>query len=116
MSYERDMKIQAMAQNVASAGIGTGLYHAGNQIRPESELESITSRVHRLASDIEEIGSKLSQHADALHGDIRQPVPAGTEAAPCRAGQLGALHDALDRLERAHSFVAEQAGRNCTLA
>lgn len=85
------------------------------QDRPESELESIANRIHRLANEMEGVGGKLGEHADRTHGSNPPPSEPNT-ATPCRAGQLGSLHDALDRLERIHGYVAEQAARNCTLA
>ncbi len=92
-----------------------GLAKGPKADRPETELESITSRVHRMAENMNEIGYKLRTHADGVHGGVPE-TGAKDAPQPVRSGQLGALHDALDMLERTHSMVAEQAARNCTLA
>lgn len=108
MSYtEQYNPMMPQSGGVASAMIG--------QPRTESELESIAARIYRIAANFDETGGKLRDHADNVHGST-PPPPMGNEACPCRMGQLGAIHDAIDRLERVHAFVAEQAGRNCTLA
>ncbi len=96
-----------------AASVG-GLAKAAVPARPESRLESITSRVHRMADGMEEIAAKLRVHADSVFGSV--PEADNCNKADVRCGQLGSLDDALDRLERVHSAVAEQAGRNCTLA
>lgn len=100
-------------QQVAAQGYGAT--NVKSQIRNESELESITSRVHRMATGMEETAAKLRLHADAIYGPVPEANECGT-AQDARCGQLGSLYDAFDRLERIHSAVAIQAGRNCTLA
>ena len=91
------------------------LGHAGDAIKSESTIQRLTSRIEALRDGLNEIGHKLRNHADEVHG----PYPEADSAkngAPCRSGQLGALEDAIDRLEMAVSFVNEQAQRNCLLA
>lgn len=80
-----------------------------------SSLQRVTRRIDNFANGLRDLGSMLGSHADAVFG----PNPDGPETAqgrPCRSGQFGDLEDAVDRLESALAFAAEQAGRNCALA
>lgn len=85
------------------------------QDRPESELEAIATRIGQHADAAYELAAKLRHHADSVHGSLPECEKANA-CGSIRSGQLGAIYDALDRLASAQSELAEQAGRNCTLA
>ncbi len=108
MSYTTDYN-----PNTAGSTIG-GLASAANQMT-EGELQRIAGRIHRMTDSMNGIANQLCDHADAVHGSPPPPV-VGNSVQPVRSGLIGSIHDALDRLENAHSNLAEQAGRNCTLA
>ncbi len=94
-------------ENQASASIGA-------QPLPAATLERFIERLEKTTAGIREIGHKLSHHADRLHGEAPNTA-SGSQVSPVRNGALGRIEDLLDNLDQAHSFVAEQAGRNCTL-
>lgn len=94
--------------------LGAAVFYA-DQVVPQSELAGITDRIHSFANAAEGIASQLCDHADRVHGATPPPTT-GNGTVPCRMGQLGSLHDALDRLGNIQVYLAEQAGRNCNLA
>lgn len=104
------------ASPYANAKIDAAYANArGSKARPESELEAIASRIRALTANIHAVGHKLEQHADKVFGE--GPKEGADSAAHLtRSGLIGSIHDALDALERARSYVANEADRNCTLA
>lgn len=88
---------------------------AAGQLSTSSEIEQVTQRIHGLVHGFEGIASQLCAHADRLHGSRPEEAAAGGPV-PCRMGQMGALHDALDRLSDVQAYVSEQAGRNSNIA
>lgn len=81
----------------------------------ESTLSGIRSRILRFVENAYQIGHQLSDHADRMHGAAPQAAQQGKEANK-PLGMLNEIFAALDRLEQAQSFLAEQAGRNCNIA
>lgn len=81
-------------------------------------LDQIFERIMRNSMQAKEIGHKLNQHADAVHGpqptDGRTAGIAGERDLPSAA--LDRIYMALDDLDRSQSYMAEAAGRNSTLA
>lgn len=77
-------------------------------------LQEILMRIGKASNTAECIAAELREHADRVHG----PVPENA-AANSKDGTLGAvlpeIFNALSRLDRAQSELAEQAGRNCCL-
>lgn len=96
----------------------TLLDERGTVARPagETPFSRLISRVETMTSAMGEVGKKLEVHANTVHGAPPSESCENGARGDSRAGALGALEDALDRLERALSYVAEQAGRNCGLA
>lgn len=88
---------------------------AGTNQLTEGALVAITSRIHSMADIMQDEGSRLRNHADAVFG-AREVTEPPLPNVVREDGLIGALHGALDRLELAHSEVATQISRNCTLA
>lgn len=105
-------------------------------VRARSPLEDVSDRVQslngfvcRVTENLTEVGHKLRNHADSVYGQLpetdepealRQAI---LEQCPYYGGALGEVHaqlhgleEVLHRLDRALTYCAVQAGRNCTLA
>lgn len=80
-----------------------------------SPLEQIEQRIIQAARASQEIGHKLHQHADEVHGPMvtRAGKPEDRDQPQAR---LERIFMALDFLDEQQSYMAEAAGRNTTLA
>lgn len=84
----------------------------------ETTLGSIERRIESIGHAVEEIGHKLNAHADMVHG----PCPTEHDRGNGKLGRdkpnsaIQRIFMALDTLDNATSYMAEAAGRNCTLA
>ncbi len=86
--------------------------------RPSGALATIEERISSVARSMREIGHKLNEHADTVHGPVPTTpnnVRTGDEQ-DCPSALLERIFVALDYLDQAASYMAEAAGRNCTLA
>lgn len=114
MEYDEDVTPVHVSRAVVG-GHALGQPYKGETGRQETTLERLTGRINSLQQTASEICVNLRVHADGLHGE--QPTNAEpTKPSPVRSGQIGALEDAIDRLEDTLSYVAAEASRNCTLA
>jgi hypothetical protein len=78
-------------------------------------LDDICDRILAAARAAREIGHKLHEHADAVHGPM--PETANKDETRDRAnGAIPRIYEALQTLDHAQAYMTEAAGRNATLA
>lgn len=82
---------------------------------PSGDLARIVLRISGLLASANEIGLRLETNADKVYGGCPEKAGSASACAPVRAGLIGEIEDALDRLFAALEFASKQVGRNCTL-
>ena len=113
----RDYLGEPIARSYDFEDAGPALNRTTRAIDPSSTLGMIAERIHKFGHDARQIGYKLAEHADAVHGPA--PEDTGNRASASHAGMssgIGNIVAALDAADDALGFLALQAGRNATLA
>lgn len=116
MEYERSNGNNAAREYLGGGIAGSAISGAKNPVaNSSSELERIVQRIEQATMNARILTESLMSHADRVHGPEAEAC-GGEDMQDVRRGILGSIFDALDRLDRAQTTLAEQAGRNCMLA
>jgi hypothetical protein len=79
-------------------------------------LENIRERIGHFEKQVVELAHKLREHADAVHGTVPQPAVEQDGLKDQPPGLISRIHVELDDLDTAIGRLAQEAGRNSTLA
>lgn len=98
------------------AGVDFGGTAGQERVRPASPLAEIEERIFNAARAAQEIGNKLHEHANVVHGPVPEEGARAANGRDMPDAKLDRIFVALDALDAAQSYMAQGAGRNTTLA